>query len=361
MKNKQKIIHVIYSGLGGHANVLFPLLESNTLSNYEHIIVFFGVEKVLHDYIIKAQNLSINTYTIQKKPRQYIKPFYKFKSILKKEKPNHILVHSSELLLPALKYRKKNRSVKVNYIEHENNTTKGVSLKLLSKIALKKANTVVCLSNQYKQELQTNYKCKVPIQVIPNGINISKYLNSENEIPKPFTFGMASRMIQGKDHSTLLRAFSKVVKKYPETMLNIAGDGETLSSVKAKAKKLNLENNILFLGLLNENEMIIFYQNLSVYIQATLSETLCTSILQAMSCQLPVIASDIENNKPLINNNETGWLYLSKNSDDLARIMLNSIEYPQKNITISENARKFCKTNFSNKTMAKGYKQLIEQ
>ena len=45
MQNKPKIIHVIYSGLGGHANVLFPLLESDVLNEYEHVIVFFGIEK----------------------------------------------------------------------------------------------------------------------------------------------------------------------------------------------------------------------------------------------------------------------------------------------------------------------------
>jgi len=80
-----------------------------------------------------------------------------------------------------------------------------------------------------------------------------------------------------------------------------------------------------------------------------------------MSSQLPVIASDIENNKILITHNETGWLYLNKNSNDLASKMLNSIETPKKNITISENAREFCKINYSNKTMAEGYKKLIEQ
>jgi len=357
----QKIIHVIYSGLGGHANVVFPLLESNVLANYEHIIVFFGIETVLPDYLINAKKIGVKTYTIEKKPKHYLKPFSEFKNILRKENPHHILIHSSELLIPALKFSKKNKQVKVFYIEHENNGTKEFSLKLLSKIALKKANAIVCLSNEYKKELLEIYNSKTKVQVIPNGINLSKFKKINTENQTPFTFGMASRMIPGKDHTTLLYAFSIVIKKHPIAQLKIAGNGDTLNEVKKLAGKLKLDNNISFLGLLNETEMITFYQNLSVYIQATLAETLCTSILQAMSCQLPVIASDIENNKILIINNETGWLYLNKNSDDLAKKMLDSIEFSQKNNEISYKARTFCEEKFSSKTMAEGYKRLIEQ
>jgi len=358
---KQKIIHVIYSGLGGHANVVFPLLESNVLTNYEHIIVFFGIEQVLPSYIANAKKIGVKTYTIKKKPKHYLKPFSEFKNILKKDKPSHVLIHSSELLIPALKFRKRNKQVKVYYIEHENNGTKGFSLKLLSKIALNKANAIVCLSNEYKKELLENYNSKTKVQVIPNGINLNKFKKINTEIQNPFTFGMGSRMIPGKDHTTLLHAFSIVIKKHPKVQLKIAGNGESLNEVKKLAEKLKLENNTSFLGVLNETEMITFYQSLSVYVQATLAETLCTSILQAMSCQLPVIASDIENNKILIINNETGWLYLNKNSDDLAKKMLASIEFSQKNNEIATKARTFCEEKFSSKTMAIGYKHLIEQ
>ncbi len=81
----QKIVHVVYSGLGGHANVLFPLLEDVSMNHFEHVVVFFGIEKVLPNYLNMAKELGVKTYVIHKKVRSYRKPFLEFKKILKKE------------------------------------------------------------------------------------------------------------------------------------------------------------------------------------------------------------------------------------------------------------------------------------
>ena len=48
--DKLKIIHVLYSGLGGNGNVVFPLLETDFGRNPEHVAVFYGVEPLLPAY-----------------------------------------------------------------------------------------------------------------------------------------------------------------------------------------------------------------------------------------------------------------------------------------------------------------------
>ena len=70
---KKKIIHVIFSGLGGHANVLFPLLESKVLNDYNHVIVFFGIEAVVPSYLDRSTELGVKTHVVQKKTKQYLK------------------------------------------------------------------------------------------------------------------------------------------------------------------------------------------------------------------------------------------------------------------------------------------------
>ncbi|NOQ74476.1 MAG: glycosyltransferase [Crocinitomix sp.] len=357
---KHKVIHVIYSGLGGHANVVFPLLESEFGEKHTHVLVFFGVEETLPDYLVKSEELGIKTYSIQKKPRKYLKAFSRFKEILELESPDRIIVHSSELIMPAKIYSEKKPGVKVFYAEHENNQSKGRSLRMFSKYALRKADAVVCLNDNYKAELQKKYKCKVPIHVIHNGVDTDKFKPTKDKKATPIVIGMASRMIPGKDHINLLKAFKSILKNHPNTELHLAGEGETFEKVKALSISLELQNNVQFLGLLNEVEMLAFYSKIHTYVLATHAETLSTAILQAMSCGLPVLTSDIPNNKLLIQPNETGWLYKDKNSLDLAdqlNEMLSDLTVANK---IGEKARAAVIERYSIKTNAQKYTELIQ-
>ena len=196
MENK-KVIQTLYSGLGGHGNVTFSLLDTDFKDNFSHVLVFYGVENVLVDYQTRTKELGLKSYTITKTNKRYIEPLNRFFQILLDEKPDYILIHNSELVLTAIKYRKKNRHCKVIYVEHEANHTKPFIGRFLSKYALKKSDSVICLNDNYKTELLQKYKAKTEIQVIPNGINTQKYL------PKSYhstvaTIGMASRLVDFK-------------------------------------------------------------------------------------------------------------------------------------------------------------------
>ena len=351
---KPKVIHVLYSGLGGHANVVFSLLETKFGNEYENIIVFFGVDKVLEAYITKVKELGLSYYVIQKKPKVYIKPFLAFKKILKTVEPKNVIVHNSELLLPALSGK-----CKVFYVEHENYLTKGRLLRFLSKVALLKSDGVVCLNQETKTHLLSNYKVKTKISIIPNGVNTQKF-RQVSLAKSDFIVGMASRMVEGKDHTTLLNAFQKVLHLYPNIKLHIAGNGETLIDVKTLCASLDISDSVVFLGLLDEIQMLDFYQSLSVYVQATHSETLSTSILQAMSCGLPTIVTDIKNNLPLISNNETGWFYIQQNSDDLCLKLVSCIKNSAEAIQVGKNARSFIKNQYSNSKMGIQYSELLK-
>ena len=158
---KRKVIHVIYSGLGGHGHVLFPLLEGKFGEEFINIIVFYGVEPVIPAYVLRCKELGITFHEIEKKRGQYIKPFRLYREILKREAPHAILVHNSELIISSVAYAKKAGACKAYYVEHQDNKTKSLTLRSLSKYALKRADAVVCLSENFKQELLKQFKACV--------------------------------------------------------------------------------------------------------------------------------------------------------------------------------------------------------
>jgi glycosyltransferase involved in cell wall biosynthesis len=293
---KLKVIHVLYSGLGGHSNVVFPLLETDFGKNHHNIIVFYGVEPMLPAYREYCQRLGINYFTILKKPKRYLSSFSTFRKLILAQKPDRILIHSNELIIPSIRYRNKNADCDVYYIEHENNATKGFVLNFLSKYALKRADAVICLTEPYQKELNDKYHPKVPVVVIPNGINTEKFHPSILKSSDQLILGMASRMIPGKDHPILLKAFKKVIETFPTAHLNIAGIGETLKEMQHLAMTLGLENHVSLLGMLDEENLIKFYKELNLYVLATKSETMSTAILKALASGFPVISSNIKNN-----------------------------------------------------------------
>jgi len=352
-----KVVQSLYSGLGGHASVVFSLLDTDFIDESDNVLVFFGIEEILESHKKKSIDLNIKYFSLLKKSKQYLKPFNNFKKILIEENPDVIIIHGSELIFPAIKFSKR-KTTKVIYVEHEPNHTKTILEKLQTYYALKYANTVICLNNIYKTQLESKLNSNTIINVIPNGIDVNKFcpIKKRSEIK---TIGMAARLTNTKDHKNLIYAFSTLLKSNPDIQLKIAGTGNLEDKMKNYVSELNITNSVQFLGLLNEMEMIDFYQNIDLYVHATYSETLSTSILQAMSCGLIVITSDIENNKSLIEDSKDGLLYKDGNPDSLFSIINKVVNSYNKYSYLEKNARRKIEKYYSNKIMANGYKKLL--
>ena len=113
------------------------------------------------------------------------------------------------------------------------------------------------------------------------------------------------------------------------------------------------------MGLLNEQQMIRFYQSLDLYVHATVAETLSTSILQAMSCALPIVTSNIKNNLNLIKHDTNGILYEKGNSNDLYEKLKYCITNYPTVCKLGLEARNKCQQQFSNQVMSTQYQQIL--
>lgn len=357
---KKKVIQTLYSGLGGHSNVVFSLLNSDFLNEYRNVLVFFGVESVLSNYLEKTNELNIKDYSIQKKRKRYQASFRAFKNILKIEQPNVIIIHNSELILTAVKHKKDNPFCKIIYVEHEPNHSKTRLENFLSKFAAKSADIVVCLNKAYKQELINKHNFKARLEVISNGLNTKTY--KRNSVSgKVEIIGMAARLVDTKDHKILIEAFYFLLKDIPSLKLKIAGTGNLMNKLSDQVRSLKIEDSVEFLGLLDEDEMLNFYNNIDLYVHATRSETLSTSILQAMSCQHLVITSNINNNLQLIDNGVDGILYENDNSKDLYLKIKDAIDNFDKLKYLGLAARKKVVNKYSNHLMSNNYIKVIEE
>ena len=88
-----KILHIIYSGLGGHGAVLFAMLEKEMLDNFEHEVLFLGVEEPKNEYIKKCNHLKI-PYSYLHKGRSNIKFIINCIHTINLANANSVITHS---------------------------------------------------------------------------------------------------------------------------------------------------------------------------------------------------------------------------------------------------------------------------
>ena len=88
----------------------------------------------------------------------------------------------------------------------------------------------------------------------------------------------------------------------------LIGDGKQYEELVFTAKRLGLENNIIFAGQKNPEEVIPLLHKHDIYIQFSVQEGFSNAVLEAQSCGLLVVASDAEGLQENVIHNETGWI-----------------------------------------------------
>lgn len=360
-----KLLHLLYSGLGGHGNVFFSMIEADKNKVFEYEPVFTGIEEIREEYISKCNFSNMPWKFIRKKRGIDLRFNWKIiTEIIQSDSPV-IFLHGSRFIVPAkiaalLSRKKKKIVVRETQANHLKTHTDWLWLIL----AMILAHRIIFLTDSFNEEIKKKLSWIYnpgKIRIIGNGLDLQKFYPSIKQAGNSIVLGMQSRIVSIKDHITLLQAFELLHKQFPklEMQLIIAGDGESLASLRNYADRLSSRNKINFTGSLNEIKLVRFLQSLDIYIHASLGETMSTSIMQAMACKLPVVASDVPGINNMILHEQTGVLVPAKNQHALAQAIHNLVINPAKAKTLREAAFKFAQSNYSNKTMFAKYQDVF--
>ena len=206
-----KIIHIIYSGLGGQGSVLFPIIESLKKEKlFKSIIFFYGKEELLKNYIDQCKKLNLNFSYFNSNYR-----FSNFKIFLKliKLKPNKIILHTS-CIIPLLFYKliQKVTLVKILHTDIKLYAKNDWIILFFSIIFF---NKIVVLTNDYKEKIikYLPFFFRRKFLVISPGIFFDKK-NKQKKIEKKknYKIGMAGRFDNGKRFDLLIDMMALIKK-----------------------------------------------------------------------------------------------------------------------------------------------------
>ncbi len=161
---------------------------------------------------------------------------------------------------------------------------------------------------------ETLLECGIPddkITVIPSGIDFQKIQETEPDYelaeklgldPDRPIIGNVGALCEQKDQKTFLHAAVRVLEKHPEAQFIIAGEGELRGELKKLARKLGIENNVIFAGFV-EN-IFGLMKTFDLFVLTSLYEGLCGTIMQAMACEVPVLSSKVKGSKQILHSQE---------------------------------------------------------
>jgi glycosyltransferase involved in cell wall biosynthesis len=361
----KRIVHVLYSGLGGHGSVFFSLAKSDTAKEFSTGAVFCGIEKVREDYVKQCTELHIPFRAVQKKKGLDISFYRKTLRAIKELKPDIIFLHSTSYIIPAVWYKFFHKGTRIIVRETQAHHLKGKMEWRWLRLSARYADAIVFLTPESRDDaqkkIQSNRLKRIGV-VIPNGLDTDLYTPvPPADISNVVTIGMQSRMQPIKDHPTLLKAFARLLEMAPgiNAKLKIAGDGITLNAMKSLASELGIADKVHFEGMLGEKELLAFMQSLDLYVHATFGETMSNSIMQALACGLPVIASNVWGVNNMIRDGENGLLYESGNVNELCDKLLLLIRQEEQRKQLAANGRRFAEEEYSLTTLFKKYHQLF--
>ena len=168
---------------------------------------------------------------------------------------------------------------------------------------------------------------RVPAQVISNGVDLKKFtpgkgderLRQRLNLPQSCPIGLhVNRLSYEKRLDVLLDAFAKISGN---GHLVIGGTGVAEAGLRAQARQLNISDRVTFLGFVQDADLHPLHQLAYVFVNPSEAELQSISMMKAMACGLPVIASDSYALPELAHHGENGFVFQRGNSDELAHYL----------------------------------------
>jgi N-acetyl-alpha-D-glucosaminyl L-malate synthase BshA len=188
--------------------------------------------------------------------------------------------------------------------------------------AINHSDGITAVSDSLRKDTLANFKISKPIEVIPNFIDLSRFSKKPKDHFKKAIAPLDERLLvhtsnfrKVKRVQDVVEVFRKVKAVIPAKLLLI-GDGPERTGIEMMCRKLNLCEDIRFLGKQEAIEEILSVCDL--FIMPSESESFGLAALEAMACQVPVISTNTGGLPELNIHGVTGFMSNVGDTDDMA-------------------------------------------
>ena len=228
---------------------------------------------------------------------------------------------------------------------------KNLKCQMKIKKVFEQAGKVVVVSNELKKIAKKTIGFSDKTIIIGNGIHLDKicHLNEQsiNSANKNIIILSASYLIERKGIDFNLRAFSKILKKYPNLKYIIIGDGTEKKKLIDLAQQLGIQEKVEFLGMLSHEGVMKKMAEADIFSLPSWNEAFGVVYIEAMAHGKPVIGCKGEGIEDFVEDRKTGMLVNPKDVDSLVEAFDYLISNVDEAKEIGVRARKLVLENFN--------------
>ncbi|WP_027965250.1 glycosyltransferase [Halalkalibacillus halophilus] len=299
MDKKIKVVFFIYYlGSGGAGRTFLNILNNIDQERFEPVLVTCNFEGTYEPY------LNENIRFIKLKSSRLRKAIIPLAKILRKEKadivfstiPNYNMIAIFAKLLSFSKAK-----IIVREAAYLGGTKKSDRTLKIYGLFYRFSSKIIALSEGVKQNLIHKYGAdQAKVSVIYNPIDLDhiKKQSRKEELPEPYQFLLdskkkkivtAGRMVDDKDHQTLLNAFQRVQREL-DTELIIMGEGPLREKLIEQSRALDIEDRVHFIGF--QQNPYTFFRLADVFVLTSKKEGFGHVIAEALATGTPVVTTD---------------------------------------------------------------------
>lgn len=245
---------------------------------------------------------------------------------------------------------------------------KSTIMEWLIRYALNRADKVVAISDatKYAGDEISGFKF---IEVLPDGIDIDTfnpkvngdYVREKYGLNNSLIIFSSGRMVERKGFRYLLEAMPYVLEKFPNTKLILSGNGPERQFLEELAKKLKVDENIIFPGFIPNMDFPKYMKACDVFVLPSIvdnrgdTEGSATILLEAMACESPVVGTRVGGIPYAIKEGVGGFLVEEKSPKELADNIILLFYCKDLRREMGEIGRKYVEEYFSFQKISEEY------
>lgn len=211
--------------------------------------------------------------------------------------------------------------------------------------SINQSDGVTAVSEYLKEETYRLFDINKDIKVIPNFIDLERFKKSKKEHFKKAICPEDEKIVthvsnfrEVKRVTDVVATFSKMLENGVKAKLLMVGDGPERTKAENKCRELSICDQVRFLGKQDQVEEVLSISDL--FMIPSGSETFGLAALEAMSCSVPVISSNIGGLPEVNIHGETGYLCELGDIDCMAQHATEILTDEKLQQKMSEAARK---------------------
>jgi sugar transferase (PEP-CTERM/EpsH1 system associated) len=351
--------------LGGLETVAVELANGLDPERFESSVVSFATPDPRQQNLHTAR---VRLVALHKPEGNNPTLIYRLYRVLRDLRPHIVQTHNWGTLLEGVVAAKLAGVPIVVHAEH--GTIQGGWGRLVTQRFLwRTVQRVLCVSQAHRQRLVETVGFPYErLTLILNGVDVQAFpprpadkdtiradLGLELD---PIYIGTVGNLRPVKNQALLLQAAQQVCARYHNVRVVIIGEGPLRGQLVRTAEALGIQKQVCLLGARAEISELL--NALDIFVLPSLSEGLPMSVLEAMACGLPVVATDVGGIPEVVVHGQTGLLVSSQDVQQLAAALETLVQQPGLRLTLGHQGRARVVEHFSLQRMVHDYEGLYK-